>query len=509
MKQHWKILLWMVAGTIVGGVFQYRLEAPAHAGIGARTVEGRLVVSSAAGPARIGKLAKGDILHAVILKKGRKGLEDRRLLRTPADLDMAVADSSAGDILWFEASNAPGARLELRPVTLVMTEDAPRRKWVAPFAFLATMFMSLLKMLIVPLVLTSIISGVAGVGALGDLRRMGLKTLAYYVTTSLFAILVGQSLVNIVRPGDGAELGLPPSEKFAEGPGDSFIDIFIRMIPENIFAGLADNGSMLQIIFFGMIFGIAITQASDPHRTRIFGFFESAFDIMMQLAGLVLRLIPYGAFSLLVKVVGETGFGLFVPLAKYMLMIAAGLLIHGCIILPLILRFVAGINPLVWFRTMGPALMTAFSASSSSMTLPVTMDCVERGGVSNKTASFVLPLGATINMDGTALYECAGVIFLAQYYASTSDYVLTFGAQLQVVFMALFASIGAAGIPSAGLVMMLTILVVLKLPIEGAALLLAVDRPLDMMRTMVNVLSDSVGAAVIGRSEGDKVEGQA
>jgi proton glutamate symport protein len=167
-----------------------------------------------------------------------------------------------------------------------------------------------------------------------------------------------------------------------------------------------------------------------------------------------------------------------------------------------------GVSPLTWMRTMGPALMTAFSASSSSMTLPVTLECVEkRGGVSNKTSSFVLPLGATINMDGTALYECCGVIFLAQYYASTSGFELTGVMQFQVVFFALFASIGAAGIPSAGLIMMLTILTALGLPTEGAVILLAVDRPLDMMRTAVNVWSDSVGAAVIASSEGEKFGG--
>lgn len=218
----------------------------------------------------------------------------------------------------------------------------------------------------------------------------------------------------------------------------------------------------------------------------------------------VLKLIPYGVFALLVKVVGETGFGLFRPLGLYMLTVLAALLLHSLVTLPVLLRFVGRISPLRWAHAMGPALMTAFSTSSSSMTLLVNLETVEhRGKVSNKTTSFVLPLGATINMDGTALYECIGVIFLAQYYETVSGFELTLGKQVLVVFMALMASVGAAGIPSAGLVMMLTILGALGLPVEGAALLLAVDRPLDMLRTVVNVWSDSSGAAIIARSEGE------
>ena len=188
-----------------------------------------------------------------------------------------------------------------------------------------------------------------------------------------------------------------------------------------------------------------------------------------------------------------------------MLTVTLALVLHFCVTLPMVLKLVGGLNPVSWFKAMSPALMTAFSTSSSSMTLPVTLRTVEhRGRVSNRVTSFTLPLGATINMDGTALYECIGVIFLAQYYATVSDFTLTFGMQALVVVLALLASVGAAGIPSAGLVMMLTILAALGLPLEGAALLLAVDRPLDMMRTMVNVWSDSCGAAVIARTEGEE-----
>ena len=201
------------------------------------------------------------------------------------------------------------------------------------------------------------------------------------------------------------------------------------------------------------------------------------------------------------KVVAKTGFAVFEPLLLYMGTVSLALVIHACLTLPCLLRMVGGLNPVRWVKAMSPALMTAFSTSSSAMTLPVTMRSVEeRGKVSSKVTSFTLPLGATINMDGTALYECIGVIFLAQYYG----WDLTMSQQALIVVMALMASIGAAGIPSAGLVMMLTILSALGLPLEGAALLLAVDRPLDMMRTVVHVWSDSCGAAIIARSEGEE-----
>jgi len=507
IAQHWKILLWLLAGIVVGGVFQYVLDAPVHSGLTVRAHGDRdhveiIAVKTPADPTRF---ARGDKLWAVVVNRGREN-EQRRPLTSPDQLDAVMGDSRVGDILWFEVGDAAGGTLV--PLNLVMGRDSPRAQWVAPFAFVADIFMALLKMLIVPLVLTSIIAGVAGVGQLTDLRRMGLKIFAYYIATSLLAVLVGQTLVNIVQPGAGAELGLPPSTGFADATDESFLDVLLRMVPPNLFEALRNNGAMLQIIFFGLLFGLCITRAPGPHKERMTQFFGSAFEVMMRVAELVLKLIPYGVFCLMVKVVGESGFALFVPLAKYMVMVAGGLLIHGCVILPLILKWRTGISPVAWMRTMGPALMTAFSASSSSMTLPVSLECVEkRGGISNKTSSFVLPLGATINMDGTALYECCGVIFLAQYYASTSGFELTWVMQFQVVFLALFASIGAAGIPSAGLIMMLTILTALGLPTEGAVILLAVDRPLDMMRTAVNVWSDSVGAAVIASSEGEKFGG--
>ena len=501
MSFHWKVLIWMVAGVLVGLGLQLGLDGPAYSGAKWAPDEGGIRLVSASGPAAKASkngLTSGTVVTAITLHRGSEQAETIPLLCLE-DFAAAMAKSENGDVVWLEAG-----REKPIPVNLKLDPSSSRAKALAPFKFVADIFMALLKMLIVPLILTSIITGVAGVGAMKDLGRLGGKTFAYYIGTSLLAVLLGQILVTILRPGVGANLGLSPLSAGDIAPEASFIDVLKRMVPTNIFESLSSNGSMLSVIFFALIFGAFITRAAEPHKTRVSEFFESAYAVMIAMAEGILKLLPYGVFALLVGVVAGTGFGVFKPLLLYMFTVALALVIHACVVLPLILKFVGGVSPLRWFRAMSPALMTAFSTSSSSMTLPVTLETVEkRGGASGKIASFTLPLGATINMDGTALYECIGVVFLAQYYQSMGEFDLTLAGQGLVVMMALLASIGAAGIPSAGLVMMLTILTTLGLPIEGAALILAVDRPLDMLRTVVNVWSDSCGAAVIAASEGE------
>lgn len=500
MKFHWKVLLWMLAGVLVGVGMQFGLEGRATIGAGLTPVEGGLQIESLGGPSAKSKgLAKGDVIRAVILDRG--GEREQELApRSVEEFAQAIDQVGNGAVVWVRT----GAK-EPISINLELDPGSKRAQWIAPFQFLADIFMALLKMLIVPIILTSIINGVASVGEMKDLRRMGLKTFAYYVSTSLLAVLLGQILVNMIQPGKGARLGLPAVEADSFASDHSFWGVLKRMIPENIFQSFGQNGQMLQVIFFALLFGYFITQTASPHRERMRDFFVSAFEVMLRMAQGVLSLLPYGVFCLMVRVVAKTGLAAFEPLFLYMLTVTSALLLHSCVTLPIVLRVFGRLSPVRWFKAMSPALMTAFSTSSSSMTLPVTMETVEhRGRVSNKVTSFTLPLGATINMDGTALYECIGVIFLAQYYESLGAFELTLGVQAVVVLMALLASIGAAGIPSAGLVMMLTILSTLGLPIEGAALLLAVDRPLDMLRTVVNIWSDSCGAAVIARSEGEE-----
>jgi Na+/H+-dicarboxylate symporter len=494
LKTHWKILAWLLLGAVVGGALQLFVEARAISGIAVADGDGGARVT------RAGKgLEAGDVISEVVRRRGSSD-EERVPVTDAASYGEAVATSDVGDVLWHRLATG-----KLEPVTLDMDPSSPRALWIRPFAFVADVFLRLLKMLIVPLILTSIITGVVGVGSGRDLRRLGIKTFAYYIATSLLAIVLGLVLVNTIRPGVGARLGLAMDDRFSEVSETSFLDVILRMVPENVFEAFGANINMLQVIFFALLFGYFILRVEGKHQESLKGFFEAAFEVTMKLAEFVLSLIPYGVFCLLVKVVASTGFGVFEPLLVYMVTVTLALVLHAVVTLPILLKVLARISPLKWAKAMSPALITAYSTSSSSMTLPVSLDVVEkRGGISNRIVSFVQPLGATINMDGTALYECIGVIFLSQYYASLSpELTLTLGDQVLVVFMALTASIGAAGIPSAGLIMMVTILSALDLPVEGAALLLAVDRPLDMLRTLVNVWSDTCGSAVVARSEGE------
>lgn len=522
MSAHWKVLVWMLAGVLVGLVLQWTLEAPAWAGVTFEDHKDGVVVATVheGSPGAKAGLSKGDVFTAAILNRGADGqarvdLDGPGAWSTPgpeASNSGVLGRLGNGEVVWLARFTGEGEDPLAGAVAVAVAMDpsCARARVLAPFVFAGDIFLALLKMLIVPLVLASIVTGVAGVGTMKDLRRLGGKTFGYYVLTSLLAILVGQLLVNTIRPGTGAQLGLSPVGPVASGTGAaaggdaSFIGVLKRAVPQNIFESLGDNGSMLSIIFFALMLGFFITRAGEDGR-RVKEIFESFFEVMMKMAEGVLCLLPYGVFALLVKVTAATGFAPFKALLLYMLTVAVALVIHACVTLPLLLRALGRLDPRRWFKAMSPALMTAFSTSSSSMTLPVTLRTVEhRGRVSNKVTSFTLPLGATINMDGTALYECIGVVFLAQYYATVGDFTLTFGDQAFIVVLALLASIGAAGIPSAGLVMMLTILSALGLPLEGAALLLAVDRPLDMMRTMVNVWSDTCAAAVIARTEGEE-----
>ncbi len=375
----------------------------------------------------------------------------------------------------------------------------------AKVGWLGDLFIRLLKMIIVPLVLTSIISGVASVGAGAGLGRLFGKTLSYYVMTSLAACLVGLVLVNTIRPGVGAELVDAEVEQMPELTViQSPVDLILDIVPDNIVSAAA-KPNMLSIIFFSILLGISISSLRQRYREPLLNVFEAGFEAMMRLTGGIIWFVaPVGVFGLIVRLVGTTGLGAFKALGLYALMLVCGLTIHLFITLPLILRFLGGINPMVHFRNMVEPIVMAFSTSSSGATLPVTINAVEnKVGVSNRVTSFVLPMGATVNMDGTALYECAGVLFIAQAMGVS----LGLEQQLLVVFTALLASIGAAAVPSAGLVVIFIVLEAVNLRgpqvelIVGA--MLAVDRPLDMYRTVVNVFSDSCGAAIIARSEGE------
>lgn len=376
-----------------------------------------------------------------------------------------------------------------------------------------TIFINLLKMVIVPLIFSSIVSGVASVGEGGSIGRLGLKTFLYYFVSSVLAILIGLTLTNILHPGIGAEIPIDhdfsvENLKTPQSPGE----IIINMIPLNPIEAAA-SGHMLGIIFFSIFLGVAITKVKPQTQEFLKKVFNSFFEVMMKITEYIIKLAPLGVFGLITKTVSTAGIGLFKTVSLYIFTILAGFFIHMFIVLPAIFYLTTRINPLYHFKAMISAMVTAFSTCSSNATLPVTMSNVEKkAGVSNTISSFVLPMGATVNMNGTALYECAGVIFISQVLISQSQTAevlsLTLGQQFIIALTALLSAIGAAGIPAAGVVVIFIVTQAVGFddtqiaPIIGV--MLAVDRPIDMFRTTVNIFSDSMGAVIVAKSEGEK-----
>jgi Na+/H+-dicarboxylate symporter len=378
------------------------------------------------------------------------------------------------------------------------------------YSFIGTLFLNALRMVIVPLIMASIITGVAGVGGEKGLGRLGAKTVIYYLATSTVAILVGLALVNAIRPGivdgqpAGSRLGLAENtdsvlEQMAGTGAGDIADVFLRMIPVNVVAAAAD-GQMLGLIFFSLLFGYFMTGLDSDLAPVLIRMWRAIFETMMRITLWVMKFAPLGVFGLVAATVATTGFGAFAPLLSFCVTVLAGLAIHSFITLPLLLRSMGGVSPWAHFRAFSPALLTAFSTASSSATLPVTLECAQKNaGVSNRTSSLVLPLGATVNMDGTALYECVAALFIAQAYGIEAG----IGTQFTIVLLALLTSIGVAGIPAASLVAIVVILTAIGLPIEGVGLILVVDRILDMSRTAVNVFGDCCGTVIIAKSEGE------
>ena len=364
------------------------------------------------------------------------------------------------------------------------------------------LFLRLLKMVTVPLILTSLLTGVTGLGNQGHFGRMFGRTLVYYLVTSFLAISVGLMLVNLIRPGVGAILpgGGEVVHEAHQTLWEVIYEQLLRLIPTNPFAAVA-SGEFLSIISFAIMLGMFINFVGGNHSQRLTELIESAFAVMLKMTGWVISLAPIGVAAFMIFATATQGLDVFATLAKYMLTVFLALVIHAVVVLPVIVRLVARRSPLAFVSNMSPALLTAFSTASSNATLPLTISCVEdRARISNRTSSFVLPLGATINMDGTALYEVVAVLFIAQV---TPGADLSIYQQVLVAFTALIASIGAAGIPHAGLVMMAIVLQAVDLPVESQGIIIAVDRVLDMCRTSVNVWSDSCGCAVIDRLTSD------
>jgi proton glutamate symport protein len=381
---------------------------------------------------------------------------------------------------------------------------------------IGTLFIRLITMIVVPLVVASLVLGTASLGDIGRLGRLGGKTIALYLTTTAVAVTIGLVVSNVVRPGariDPATRDALVAQYEGEAAGrltlaeqrPTVMETLLNMVPRNPFQAAAEF-ELLQLIMFSIIFGAAVSLVKPERKQVILTFFHAVNDAVMVIIDWVMRLAPYAVFALVGSIVAQFGLDLLRSLLIYALAVMAGLLLHVLITYSTLLRVLVGFKPTVFFRRIAEVPLVGFSTSSSSATLPVTMEVAqEKLGISRPVSSFVLPLGATINMDGTAMYQAIAVMFIAQIYGVP----LGIAEQLTIVLMATLASIGAAGVPGAGIIMLIMVLHQVGLGAQaqaGIALILGVDRILDMMRTAVNVTGDLTVASVIARSEGETLE---
>lgn len=365
------------------------------------------------------------------------------------------------------------------------------------FTMIGKMFVNALKMLVVPLVFFSLLGGVTGIGDIRVLGRVGTKSFFLYLGTTALAITVAIALATLIGPGKGFDMQGLDLNGVTGRDAPSVWDVFAAIVPTNPIAAFA-NGDMLQVIFYTVVLGVAVLMLG----ARSEGFIAACDymnDLMMKVVQIVMHFAPYGVFCLIAKTFAEQGLDLFLPVIAYVVTLVAALFIHLFITLPVMLRTLSGLNPMIFMRKMRPAQVFAFSTASSNATIPVTYRSVtERVGVDDSVASFCIPFGATINMDGTAIMQGVATVFLANVYAID----LGLGGYLTVIGMAVLASIGTAGVPGVGLVMLTMVLSQVGLPIEGIAIILGVDRLMDMIRTAVNITGDAVVTAIVAKGEG-------
>jgi len=372
---------------------------------------------------------------------------------------------------------------------------------------IGTIFIRLITMVVVPLVLVSLMLGTAGLGDIKKLGRIGIKTFIYFMLTTVVAIVIGLFLANLIKPGIGlnetARAELTKNYKASTEAGiqrlkdkPSTLEVLIEIVPANPVKSLAE-GNMLQVIFIAVVFGAALTLVKKEKADPVLRLLDSLNDVVIQVVHIAMNIAPFGVMALIASVIGQFGASVLMTLLKYTLTVIAGLAIHAFIVNGLAIRFLGRMNPLRFFKATKEAMLIAFSTSSSNATLPVAMENVEQIGVKRTFSSFVIPLGATINMDGTALYQGVSAVFIAQIYGMP----LTVGDQLTIVLMATLASIGAAGVPGAGIIMLVMVLKQIGIPLEGISLIMGVERILDMCRTTTNMVGNMTSALVIQKSE--------
>ena len=355
-------------------------------------------------------------------------------------------------------------------------------------------FVLSLKLLVVPLVFVSLVCGASNLGAGSSMGRIGLKTISLYLFTTATAISIALIVASIVDPGIG--INLPTTAEYVVKQGPSIKQVFVNIFPSNPIRAMSE-GNMLQVIVFAILIGIAITKSGDQ-GLRVKAHLDDWNEIIMRLVMMLMAVAPVGVFCLLISLFSNMGFSAIADLIKYFLTVVAVLAIHYVVTYGLMVKFMAKLDPLIFFKKMGPVMAYAFSTSSSNATLPMTLSTVEKKiGVKNEVASFTVPLGATINMDGTAIMQGVATVFIAQ--AFNQD--IGFAGYVMVILTATLASIGTAGVPGVGLIMLALVLQQVGLPVEGIALIIGVDRLLDMMRTAVNVTGDATVSAIVARSE--------
>ncbi len=382
--------------------------------------------------------------------------------------------------------------------------------WIKPFG---TIFINMLKLIAVPLILFSLVSGIANLKDVSKLSRMGLKTIVFYLITTVIAVSLGLVLVNLIDPG--AYFPKEDQQKFEERYGEdvskktadaaelqseSPLQFVVDIVPSNLVNAMSENSRMLQVIFFAIFLGISIILLPEKSTEPVTHFFVGMNEVILKMIDLIMEFAPIGVFALLGAIIVELkgDAALFTSLGLYVVTVISGLITMIFVVYPIFLKIFTKINYRDFYKGIAPAQMLAFSTSSSAATLPVTMECCENNlKISKEVSSFVLPIGATVNMDGTALYQAVAAIFIASAFGMD----LTFGQQLTIIFTATAASIGSAAVPGAGIVMLVIVLSSIGVPPEGIALIFAVDRPLDMVRTMVNVTSDACVASIIQKYE--------
>lgn len=387
------------------------------------------------------------------------------------------------------------------PFGIFFYDYAPSIKW------LGDIFIRALKMIALPIVFSSLVMGVSSLGGYKDLGRLAGKTFAFYLFTTALAATIGIIAVNIFKPGVGADLNLSESVNDLAVTSLSFKEQVVSIVPDNVFADLS-KGNFLPVIFFAILFGFFVTKAAEENKKILSDFFNAAFEVFMKMTLTIVKFTPYGVFAIVSNIVAdqqgdpEKLYSIVSSLGLYTLVVWGGCIVHAGLVLPGLVYGFTRLNPYKHIKQMSVPLLTAFSTCSSGATLPLTIrDSQEKTGISNKIASFVLPLGSTVNMNGTALYEGVTAIFIAQAYGID----LSVGQQFVIVLTSVLAAVGSAGIPMAGLVMIAVVLGAVGLPLEGIGLVLAVQQLCDMIRTSVNVYGDTCAAVVVAHSEGEKL----